>query len=132
MATFQMTKTGGRWMITSEHRAASAPANGSTQVGPTTARVTAVGACLDKAGVAVSNAGLDGSDGTAHQVLSVELGGLTVAELDVFYSADAAASAYPGIKSNAAPAMAKLVGDAVLDYLRPVPARRMHAIEACA
>ena len=130
-ATFQMTKSNGKWIISGERRAGTTSSNSSTQSGPTQSRLTAVSSCLTKAGVSSENAGSESTGGVPHQVLSVDASQLTVAMLDVFASPAAANSAYAAIRSSSAPAQATLVGSSVVVYLRPVAAAQRTAIEAC-
>jgi hypothetical protein len=130
-ATFQMTKSNGKWVIDSEQRAGSTATSGSTQSGPTQARLTAISQCLAKAGATSDNAGSETTGGAPHQVLAVNVDQLTVAMLDVFGSSAAASSAYTAIRSSSAPAQAKLIGDSVVVYLRPLAAAKQAAIATC-
>ncbi len=129
-ATFHMTKSNGKWVIDSEKRAASTGPNSSAQSGPTQARLAAISRCLAKAGASAENAGSE-TTGAPHQVLAVNVNQLTVAMLNVFGSSAAANSAYSAIRSNSGPAQAKLTGDSVAVFLRPISPAKQATIAAC-
>jgi hypothetical protein len=124
-ATFQLTRTNGRWRIVAEHRI-SAPPQGSA--GPSASTVTR---CLARTFGAIENFGSDSTGGVPHVVLAVDLNRLTVAEVNVFGSSAMASSAYPAIKAGEGTRKTTLVGSLVIVYLGTVPSAKQRAIELC-
>jgi hypothetical protein len=134
MATFQLTKSGGKWTIANEQRTA---ASGSTSppaatgtAGPSGARVAAVAQCLGKA-FGVESAGSESTGGVAHVVLALDSNRVSAAMVDVFASPTAAKSASAAITTHAAPLTTNLTGSLVIVYLKPVSADKRQQIEAC-
>jgi hypothetical protein len=127
-ATFTLSRVGGHWLITAEHRVTVVPSTG--EAGPSEARVEAVAGCLDHAVGSVDNGGLDATGG-AHVVLSVGAGGEPAAEVDVFSTAMSALSGYKAIKSIDAGMPVKLASTSVVAYFKPLPASQRRRIEAC-
>ncbi len=130
-ATFQLKKSGDKWLIVAEQRVQAATSAGADSGGPTQARVESVAGCLDRTFGAVENAGVDGTGGVPHVVLSVDIAGYSAAEVDVFSSALAAVSGYRGIKAYESSLTTKLTGGSVIVYLMQVTAKKRSTIEAC-
>ena len=132
--TLQLASSGGKWLIASQQRVATIGTGGSGTAawGPSQTRVAAVAQCLDTAFGPVDNAGYDGIGGVPHNVLGVDVGGYSVAEVDVFDSTSAASSCYRGIKALDATLTTKLVGGSVVVYVRPVTGAQRGQIEGCA
>ena len=134
IATFRLTKSGGKWLIVSEHRTSASASTGSGAAGfsgPSLARVAAVSQCLEKTLGAVDNAGADSAGGVPHVVLAVNVAGYTAAEVNVFASSAAAGTAYAAIKTREGSLTTKLGGGAVIVYFKAIAAGRQREIEAC-
>jgi hypothetical protein len=132
VATFRMSRSGGRWLIASQHLTGTSGTSWTAaSYGPSQARVASVAQCLDQTFGPVDNAGYDGSGGVPHFVLGVDVGGYSAAEVDVFDSVLAAGSGYRGIKPLEATLTTRLIGGSVVVYLRPVTTAQQRAIEAC-
>jgi hypothetical protein len=132
IARFQLSKSGGRWVITGEQRlGAPAPSTTTTASAPSPARVSAVARCLEKT-FGVEDAGSDSTGGVPHVVLALDIDRRSAAMVDVFASAAAASAGYPGVKAGSGSLTAKLSGGLVIVYLKPVPAPRQSEIERCA
>jgi len=133
MATFRLTKSGGKWLIADEQLLATPGQHSAgSSAGPTDARVTAVQRCIASALGPVDNFGTDSTGGVRHVVISVNVNRLTAAEVSVFGSAAAAAaSAYPAIKAQEGSLVTKLGGDTVIVYMKPLSAGQQHSVEAC-
>jgi limonene-1,2-epoxide hydrolase len=129
-ATFELRRQGGKWLIVSQHRVASAgyPTRSS---GPSVSHVEAVAGCLDKANWTVDNGGLDSTGGTPHVVLTVSHNGAPAAEVDVFASALAALSGYNSITTLEGNGPTQLASSSVVLYHRALPAAARKQIEAC-
>jgi hypothetical protein len=132
-ATFALRRQDEKWLIVDERRAPSpiAAATGTGSSGPSAARVAAVAGCLDNASGVVDNGGLDNTGATAHVVLSVQEGGSTAAEVNVFSSALAALSGYKAIGAYEAGRPTRLASASVVVYFKQLPAGRRSEIEAC-
>jgi hypothetical protein len=132
-ATLMLRKQGGKWIIVQERRVSSSPAATATSnsSGPTQAQVAAVAGCLDQTFETVDNGGLDDTGNVPHVVLSVDAGGSSAAEVDVFASALAALSGYRPIKNYEGSLTTKLASTSVIVYLKSLTAGQQRAIEAC-
>jgi hypothetical protein len=130
-ATFQLKKTRGKWLIVQEQRVTAAAKAGARSAAPAEARVESVASCLDQRFGAVEDAGLDSTGGVPHAVLSVDVGGYSAAEVDVFASALAAVSGYPGIKTAARGLSTDIAGASVIVYLHPLTAAQQDTITSC-
>jgi hypothetical protein len=130
-ATFTLHKSHGKWMIVQEQQVKSAIGAGHGSAGPPESRVEEVAACLDKSFGIVDNGGLDGTGGVSHVALSVDSGGSSAAEIDVFESALVALSGYQGIKTYVHPLQTRLAGGSVIVYLKALPTAKQRQIEAC-
>lgn len=131
IATFRLSKSGGRWLIVSEQRTGASGNFGSGAAGPSQARVDAVLQCLEKTFGAVEDAGSDSTGGVPHAVLSVDVNRLSAAEVNVFSSPSAASSGYPGIKTHEGALTTALEGGLVIVYFKTIPAGKRSSMEAC-
>ncbi len=130
-ATVALKKTGDKWLIVQEHRVAAAATAGASSSGPSQARVESVASCLDKSSGAVEDAGLNSTGGVSHVALSVDVGGYSAAEVDVFATALAAVSGYRGIKTYNRTLTTNLAGGSVIVYVRTIAPAQQRRIEAC-
>ncbi len=129
IAVFQLTKSGGKWMISGEHSAAASQTSPAATA-PSQTRVAAVARCVGKA-FGVENAGVDSTGGAPHVVLSLDVSGRSAAMIDVFTSPAAASAAYAAIKAGAGSQPATLNGSLVIVRLGALTAAQQQQLQAC-
>jgi len=132
-ATFTLRDEGGTWMIVQERRVSSTPSTAATSnsAGPSQAQVAAVAGCLDKSFGIVDNGGLDDTGNVPHVVLSIDIGGSSAAEVDVFSSALTALSGYRPIKAYEGSLTTKLGSSSVIVFLKPLDPAQQRLIDVC-